>query len=70
MVMMMVVTTDAPLAGSMANRSSSRPATIVSKVAALAASNNGMPASSNAMAIMAPSMTNSPWAKFTTSEAL
>jgi len=69
-VMMMVVTTDAPKAGSMANRSSNRPTKIVIKVAAMAASGNGKPAmaasgngkptANKAIAVMAPSITNSP----------
>lgn len=70
MVTMMVLTTDAPAAGSMAKRSSSRPTSAVNRVAPSPASTSGKPAFSRATVAMAPSITNSPWAKFTTSEAL
>ena len=72
MVMMMVPTTLMPLAGAMAKRCSIRPTTRVTSTASRMARGKGHPPApaDRAMALMAPSMTNSPWARFTTSEAL
>ena len=71
MVMMMVVTTEAPRAGAMANRCSSRPMPMVMSTASGRDSHMGSPSpAERAMALIAPIITNSPWAKFTTSEAL
>ena len=70
MVMMMSETTGAPRAGSMASLFSATPTAAVSRIASSAASGRGTPAWKAKKVIMPPSMTNSPWAKFTTSEAL
>ena len=70
MVMMMSVTTEAPRAGSTANFSSARPIATVASAASTRANRKGTPAVIRLMAIMAPIITNSPCAKFTTSEAL
>ena len=71
MVMMMAPTTVMPLAGAMAKRCSIRPTTRVSRTAPRMAAGSGRPLPADrAMAPMAPSITNSPWARFTTSEAL
>jgi hypothetical protein len=68
-VTMISVTAEAPRAGSMARRCSSPVATAVA-TAMQAASGSGTPAAATNTVTMPPSMTNSPWAKFTTSEAL
>ena len=70
MVMMMSETTGAPRAGSMASLLSATPTAAVPAMAISAASGSGRPAMCAKTVIMPPSITNSPWAKFTTSEAL
>ena len=70
MVMMMSDTTGAPRAGSIASLLSATPTPAVATIAASAASGIGRPAMLAKTVIMPPSITNSPWAKFTTSEAL
>ena len=70
MVMMISVTALAPRAGSMARRCSSRPTATATTTANSAASGNGNPAAAANTVTMPPSMTNSPCAKLTTSEAL
>lgn len=54
----------------MAKVFSATPMAAVSAMAMSAASGSGNPAATPATEIMPPSITNSPWAKFTTSEAL
>ncbi|MNT97674.1 hypothetical protein D3C72_2400490 [compost metagenome] len=70
MVMMISDTTGAPRAGPIASLFSATPMAAVTVMAISAASGSGRPASKANTVIMPPSMTNSPWAKFTTSEAL
>ena len=71
MVMMMVPTTVIPRAGAMAKRCSINPRIRVISTASRIATGRGRPCPADReMALMAPSITNSPWARFTTSEAL
>ena len=70
MVMMISVTAEAPRAGSIASRCSSRPTATAATIASSAASGSGTPAAAANTVTMPPSMTNSPWAKLMTSEAL
>ena len=69
-VMMIKVTADAPRAGSIASQYSSRPTTTAMQIAISAASGRGTPAADANTVTIPPSITNSPWAKFTTSDAL
>ncbi len=70
MVMMISVTGDAPLAGSIASRCSAMPTRTATASASRAASGSGMPAATAKKVTMPPIMTNSPCAKLITSEAL
>ena len=70
MVMMISVTADAPRAGSIARRCSRSPTTTAATMAIRAASGSGTPAASAKTVPMPPSITKSPWAKLTTSDAL
>ena len=70
MVMMISVTAEAPRAGSIARRCSSRPTAVATTIASSAASGSGTPAAAAKNVTMPPSMTNSPCAKLITSEAL
>jgi hypothetical protein len=71
MVMMMVPTTVIPRAGAMAKRCSIIPSSMVTSTARRIAAGSGTPCPADReMALIAPSITNSPWARFTTSEAL
>ena len=70
MVMMISVTADAPRAGSIASACSRRPTATAAATAMSAASGSGTPAAAANTVPMPPIMTNSPCAKFTTSEAL
>jgi hypothetical protein len=70
MVMMMSVTADAPRAGSIAKRCSASPTATAARMASTAAIGSGMPAATAKTVTIPPSMTNSPCAKFTTSDAL
>ncbi|CFN71817.1 Uncharacterised protein [Bordetella pertussis] len=70
MVMMMSETTGAPRAGSIARRFNATPVAAVTAMASSAASGSARPAPCAKTVIMPPSMTNSPWAKFTTPVAL
>jgi len=70
MVMMIKVTAGAPRAGSIASQYSRSPTATAATTAMSAASGSGTPAAATNTVTMPPSMTNSPCAKFTTSEAL
>ena len=70
MVMMMSETTGAPRAGSIASLLSATPMPAVTTMARTAARGRGSPAAKPKTVIIPPSITNSPCAKFTTSEAL
>ena len=69
-VMMIKATTDAPRAGSIAKRWISSPMTVVAITARMAAAASGSPSDVRNHVVMPPSITNSPCAKFTTSDAL
>ena len=70
MVMMMRVTAEAPRAGSIASALRRRPTATAATIASSAASGSGTPAATANTVAMPPIMTNSPCAKFTTSDAL
>ena len=70
MVMMTSDTTGAPRAGSIASLFIATPSAAVPATAMSAASGRGAPATLAKTVIIPPSITNSPCAKFTTSEAL
>ena len=70
MVMMISATTEAPRAGSMANLCSASPTTTAATIARGAATHSGTPAANRKNVVMPPIITNSPCAKFTTSDAL
>ena len=70
MVMMINVTGDASRAGSIASQYNSRPTMTETQTARTAASGSGTPAAVRNTVTMPPSITNSPCAKFTTSDAL
>jgi hypothetical protein len=69
-VMMIRVTAEAPRAGRIAKRCRARPTRTVTRTASSAASGSGRPAAIRNTVTMPPSITNSPCAKFTTSEAV
>ena len=70
MVMMISATGLEPRAGSIARRCSASPTAVVSAMAMRAASGSGTPAAARNTVVMPPSITNSPWAKLITSQAL
>jgi len=69
-VMMMSTTALAPRAGSIAKRWSASPTITVKTIARHAANGSGTPARARNTVVIPPSITNSPWAKLMTSEAL
>ena len=70
MVMMISATTEAPRAGAMASLCRMSPTATAARIASGAAIHSGTPAANRKKVVMPPIITNSPWAKFTTSEAL
>ena len=70
MVMMIRATTDAPRAGSIASLWRAIPTTTAATIAKGAAAQRGTPAAYRKKVAMPPIITNSPCAKFTTSDAL